>query len=239
MYISKMFFCMSTALVALATVGSVSASEADTSAKPAILFKIHDIVPVKNDEGEVISCDYTATFYNRSSVNVSGAVVDFVWHDQAIADVVEQEKQEDAKENNRNVNRARSVTERTTEKDVSTTIEVPAISPSGQVSVPAKVNTDRCFLLIEDVDFNVKSCNATSFDSAQGTRNGGSSCSGLFMYVSPKDAQYYMEFKAVSVAAQKSEKESELDKQKKQVEGTFHKTVNTLETAGTILSNIK
>lgn len=39
-------------------------------------------------------------------------------------------------------------------------IEVPAIKPYKQVTVNNRINTDRCFLLIEKVDFSVKSCSA-------------------------------------------------------------------------------
>ncbi len=236
MYISKVFFGVSAVLAVLTGVSSVQASEADTSNKEAILFKIHDIVPVKNNEGEVVSCDYKATFYNRSSVNVSGAVLDLNWHDNAIADVVEQEKQADAKANNRNINRARSVTEKTTDKDVNTSLEVPAIAPSTQVEVKSTVNTDRCFLLIEDLNYKVKSCNSAA---VAGNGGRGGSCAGMFMYVSPKDAQYYLEFKAISVAEQKSAEESEMDKQKKQNDETYRKTMGALEAAGTIISQIK
>ena len=238
MDISKMFFGVSAFLAVLAGGVSVQASEADTSSREAILFKIHDITPVKNSEGEVVSCGYKATFYNRSSVNLSGAVIDLEWHDTAIADIVNQEKKEDAKENNRNINRARSATERVTDKDVTTSLEVPAVAPSTQVEVKSSVNTDRCFLLIEDVDYKVKSCNSSGVAS-QGNRGENISCSGMFIYVSPKDAQYYLEFKAMSVAEQKSAEESEIDKKKKQNEETYRKTLTALDAASNIMSAIK
>ncbi len=237
MNISKMFFGVSAVFAVLAGSVSVQASEADTSSKEAILFKIHDVTPIKNNEGEVVSCDYKATFYNRSSVNVSGAVLDLVWHDNAIADIVDQEKKEDAKTNNRNINRARSTTERITDKDVVTSLEVPAVAPSTQVEVKSSVNTDRCFLLIEDLNYKVKSCSSAS-NAAEGGR-GGSSCSGMFIYVSPKDAQYYLEFKATSIAEQKSAEENEIDKQKKQNTETFRKAISALDAASNIMSNIK
>lgn len=239
MHISKMFFGVSAVLAVLSGVNCVKASEADTSNKEAVLFKIHDIVPVKNNEGEVVSCDYKATFYNRSSVNISGAVLDFVWRDTAISDVVDKEKQEDAKTNNRNINRARSTTERITDKDITTSLEVPAIAPSTQVEVKSSINTDRCFLLIEDVNYKVKSCNSSGSASAQGGRSGVSSCSGMFMYVSPKDAQYYLEFKAISVAEQKSAEENEMDKQKKQNNETYRKVMGALDATNSIISHIK
>ena len=234
MYISKVFFC---GLAVLAGISSVQASEADTSNKEAILFKVHDIVPVKNNEGEVISCDYKATFYNRSGVNVNGAVLDFVWHDNAIADIVDQEKKDDAKENNRNINRARSTTEKITDKDVVTSVEVPAIAPSSHVEIKSNVNTYRCFLLIDDLDYSVKSCNASGGVSKG--RNTDSSCSGMFIYVSPKDAQYYLEFKAISVAEQKSAEESEVEKKRKQNDEAYRKVIGALDSTGSIVSNIK
>ena len=54
-----------------------------TSEKPhAILFKIHDIKPIENSDGVVTSCQYTATFYNRSPFNLRQAKMNLEWTDK-------------------------------------------------------------------------------------------------------------------------------------------------------------
>lgn len=238
MRINRLFFLVSAVLSMVAGVAAAENSEADTSKKSAVLFKIHDIVPVKNSEGEVTSCDYNVTFYNRSSVNVDGAIMELEWDDTAVSEVIEQEKKTDAAENDGNMNRARSATERTTNKKLTTSIEVPAIAPSAQAVVPSTVNTDRCFLLIEDVNFKVKNCRSSSENATNG-RSGGGSCDALFMFVSPQDAQYYLEFKAVPVAEQKQANENEFDRKKKKIDEKYRKTVGSIDGINTVLSGIK
>lgn len=238
MRINRLFFLMSAVLSMVAGVASAEPSEADTSKKSAVLFKIHDIVPVKNSEGEVTGCDYNVTFYNRSSVNIGGAVMELEWDDTAVSEVIEQEKKADAAENDGNMNRAHSATERTTNKKLTTSIEVPAIAPSAQAVVSSSVNTDRCFLLIEDVNYKVKNCRS-SVDSAANGRLGGGSCDALFMFVSPQDAQYYLEFKAVSVAEQRKSAESEFDAKKRKIDEKYRKTMGSIDGINSVLSGIK
>ncbi|MBO7556209.1 MAG: hypothetical protein J6T72_02285 [Alphaproteobacteria bacterium] len=238
MRINRVFFLMSAVLSMVAGVAVAQTSEADTSKKSAVLFKIHDIVPVKNSDGDVTSCEYNVTFYNRSSVSVGGAIMDLSWNDSVVSEIIEQEKQKDSVENDVNINRARSVTERTTNKKLSTSIEVPAIAPSAQVVVTSTINTDRCFLLIEDVDYKVKNCRSSA-ESATGGRSKAGSCDALFMFVSPQDAQYYLEFKAVPVAEQRKSAESEFDKKKRRVNDNYRKTLGSLDGVNTTLSGIK
>ena len=163
MSISKKVFGLALGAVLATNVGSASAQQAapaDDDKAEELLFKIHDITPVENREGEVIACDFNTTFYNRSGYNLKEAMLDFTWKDTSLEDVIKQEKEEDAEKQNRNANRAYSETERRTSKDVNIMIEVPAIKPYKQVTVNNRINTDRCFLLIEKVDFSVKSCSA-------------------------------------------------------------------------------
>ena len=170
MNISKVFMGLASVVVATASLSIVNCARADDKSvnvkktdevateikEDAILFKIHDIVPVKNSDGEVVGCDYNTTFYNRSNVSLKGATVDLSWQDEAISDVIEQEKKEDAKQNKRSMGRARSTTERNTDKTVSGLVEVPAIKPLKQVVVQSRVNTDRCFLLIDNPKFDIR-----------------------------------------------------------------------------------
>ena len=237
MYINRSFFVSLAASLLLTNAVFAQVSQADTSKRKAVLFKIHDITPVKNNEGEITGCEYTTTFYNRSSVNIAGAVLDLVWHDEAVSEVIDQEKKQDAAENNVSMNRAHSTTERTADKKLSTSIEVPAIAPSRQVVVNSTINSDRCFLLIEDVDFTVKNCKTASLSGNESGSVG--SCDGMFMFVSPKDAQYYLEFKAVPVSEQKLSAKSKFDKQKEQNDDKYRKTINAMDGTSSILSGIK
>ncbi|MBR1648576.1 MAG: hypothetical protein IJ689_03140 [Alphaproteobacteria bacterium] len=233
---------LSATAILLATVNIHTAAAASDS---AVLFKIHDISPIKNSEGEVVSCDYSATFYNRSDMTIRNATLDLNWKDTAIEGVIEQEKKEDAAKNNRSPARARSTTERNTDKNIGTLLEVPTIKPAKQVTVQSRVNTDRCFLLIENVDFKVQSCNAENAQgrgisgSAGKARSGGGACNSLFSYVSPEDPQYYLEFKAISVEDEKAEIEKQREKLQSENEELYNQTVTAIDAANTIVSGIK
>ena len=241
MSISKTVMGLAATVLAVANINAANAA-ATQSKDNAVLFKIHDINPVKNNEGEVVGCDYSATFYNRSDMTIRNATIDLGWKDKAIGDVIEQEKKEDTAKNNYRGRRARSVTERTTDRDVSALLEVPTIKPAKQVVVKSRVNTDRCFLLIDNVDFNVKSCNAESaagsVDGAK-RRGGESACNRLFSFVSPEDPQYYLEFKAITVDEEKAEIEEQRQNQKSETDGMYKKAVSAIDATNSIVSGIK
>ena len=61
-------------------------------AQPAVLFKIHDVKPIRNRDGNVTDCEFNATFYNRSNNNVNKIVLNLTWQDKAIANVIDFEK---------------------------------------------------------------------------------------------------------------------------------------------------
>ena len=206
----------------------------------AILFKIHDVIPVKNNDGEVVGCDYSTTLYNRSDNPISGATLNLKWEDKAISEVIDQEKKEDAK-NKQSSGRANSTTERITDKNIDALVDVPAIQPLKQVTVQSRVNSDRCFLLIDDPQFEVKNCTVGSAVARSGNSNMGRSggCSGLFRYVSAEDPQYYLEFKVISVDQEKEEKEAQQKKEKSETDGLYEKTIKAMEMTDSIISTIK
>ena len=43
--------------------------------QPAVLFKVHDIKPLKNRDGKITNCEFNITFFNRSNKNVDNATV--------------------------------------------------------------------------------------------------------------------------------------------------------------------
>ena len=242
MNINKKILGLATVILATANISAAAAANGSADKGDAVLFKIHDIVPVKNTEGEVIGCDYNATFFNRSNFTIRSASVDLKWKDKTIEDVIDQEKKDDAINNKRDINRARSATERLVDKTINSVVDVPTIKPAKQVTVKSRVNTDRCFLLMENVNFQVKSCNADSQQgksvSGGGVRN-GNACSRMFSYVSPDDPQYYLEFKVVTVEDEKAKNEAQINKQTSKVGDMYDKTVKAIEATNSIVSGIK
>ena len=128
MTISKKVLGLALGAVLVSNVSVANAAPQKAPAAPAgdrqeeLLFKIHDVKPVKNREGDVIACDFYATFYNRSPYELKSAVVEYKWHDKSIDSIITAEKEADAEKKGRNVNRSYSETERLTEKYVSATV---------------------------------------------------------------------------------------------------------------------
>lgn len=240
MNISKTVLGLAAVIIAVANINSARAAEANNIKNSAILFKIHDIVPVKSNEGEVVGCDYSATFFNRSNLTIRSASLDLSWKDNAIDEVITQEKKEDSVKNNRNMGRARSVTERNTDKVIAGSLDVPTIKPVGQVTVKSRVNSDRCFLMLDNARFQVKNCNAENAQGQAANRNRGDmACGRLFKYVSAEDPQYYLEFKVVSVDEEKAEIEAARNKQMSQTDEAYKKALTAIDATNTIISGIK
>ena len=238
MSICKKVLGLAATLLVATSISSANASETEE----AVLFKIHDITPVKSAEGEVVGCDFVTTFYNRSSYTIRNASMNLAWKDEAISGVIEKEKKEDAAKKGRGTSRGRSATERVTDADIEVMIEIPTVKPATQVAVKSRANTDRCFLMIDNVKHSVKSCNLETAKGGKanaGGRGTGAGCNRIFQYVSAEDPQYYLEFKAVSVNAENAEREEANKKNKSQVDDMYRKAVSAIDTANAVVSGIK
>ncbi len=203
--------------LALGMAAALNASAADN----AVLFKVHDIVPVKNADGNIVSCDLGATFYNRTANEIVNSAINLVWHDEVVSDTIDQEARQ-AKEARR-LNRGRSISRFNTaaynDKDLILSLKLPPLKPYQQVTLKSKINTDRCFLLLGDVDVQVSNC-GTSNEAA--VRQGvAPSCENLFMYVSPQNPEYYSEFQAIPPKEQKAQETSQLEQQRKDIDAAF------------------
>lgn len=247
MSISKNVFGLALGTILLAgaqTVCPVSvAMAASDDATEEVLFKIHDISPVKNRDGEVVACDFHTTFYNRSPNEINEAVVNLVWKDTSLENVINEEKNEDAQKRNRNANRAYSETERRTSTEVSTQVEISGLKSYKQVTLDNRINTDRCFMLLQQVDFSVKSCSAkgvTAAGRSNARRNNAiSPCARMFKFVSPESEQYYLDFKEITLDEEKSKDEAQKREKMSQTDSVYAKTIEALNSANNALSVIK
>ena len=173
-----------------------------------VLFKVHDVAPIKNEDGVVTDCEFGVTLYNRSPDSVENALLNLSWKDEAISDVIAQESK-DAKNE---VNSLKSSVERKTTASLETpaltaSINLPAIKPFRQVSLKSKIASDRCFLMVNDASFTLENCNIISSDTSvrssrslvsKANKAAAGNCMSLFKYVSVRDPEYYREFQKVS-----------------------------------------
>ena len=132
------------------------------SGEKVVLFKIHDIKPVKNKEGVVTDCEFALTLYNRSPKSIDAATLDLTWTDEGIASVIEEEKRQEKSEDknavkslNQKVSQPNKIkTEEVADTTLKTSIILPQIKPFRQVSLRSQLKSDKCFLMLENVEYS-------------------------------------------------------------------------------------
>ena len=210
----------------------LNTANAATEDKPkeneSILFKIHDIAPEKDVDGNVVACNMSITLFNRYSKAISNSQITLTWDDFVVGETINQEERikNETVRRNPNAEVSRYPTSANTSSTVSTSIKIPLINPNQQISLKNKVNTDRCFLLINDMDIKVSSC---SFAGSAGNDRG---CKAIFNYVSPKDPQYYSEFKEITYTEELDKNIDELNSAVKANRDLYNKIVTTLKNIG-------
>lgn len=244
---------LSAALVLSCSLLAVSAqaqeNEEPTTKPRAVLFKVHDIKPVENQDGVVTHCDFLVTFYNRSTESLRQAKLDMSWRDEVSDRYVISDDDIKAAPvvpvNQRNTRGGQLVM-----SDIATSVDMPALGSYKQATVKGSVKTEKCFLLLDNLDFNVAACsvigkedNTTQAPSNRrgrvaATRN-TSECANMFQYVDSKNPEYYDEFKNISFSEQERLLKDEKKQDTSDIESTYENTVKNFDRANSILSNIK
>lgn len=193
-----------------------------------ILFKIHDVAPEKDANGNINSCNISVTLFNNYDKALSNTQITLKWDDEVISDIISQEEYETKEAINRNpdATRSRYPTAKTTAPTITTTIKIPLINAHQQISLKNKVDTDRCFLLMNDMEIQANSCTF----AGEATSDRG--CRASFSYVSPNSPQYFSEFKEISYDEEVNNKEQEIDADKAEAESIYDEIVNTLRKIG-------
>jgi len=217
--------------------------------QPAVLFKIHNIKPIKNNEGKVTDCEFSATFYNRSNNNIDNAQININWHDDAISNVIEDEKaaalkkiqEEHYGESVDMMPAPVSDTEKTTPVLLTANLQLPPLKPYRQVSLRSKIASDRCFLMINDATFKLDACNATNPEKTGVTlaTQGMAVCNNLFKFVSARDPEYYREFKKVAFNEEIKAKQNARKQEQQSLTEIYNKAVSNLSKATDIIGQIK
>ena len=212
---------------ALFTEVAGAAEKDDETPLGEVLFKIHDIVPEKNADGKVLYCNIGATFFNNTTMNLTNVALTLRWNDEVIGETIDQEERA-AKEQQRTNSRAarsRYSTSGFTSKTINLPLKLPPLKAKQQVSLKTKVDTDRCFLLLNDMDINVNNCGTASM-SGKVSRQG---CNNLFRYVSPAGAEYYTEFKEISPDQQAAIEDAALDAEQRELEQFYNEALTAIQ----------
>lgn len=230
--------------LAMALVGgaaSVKAQSSDAASPENVLFKIHDVQSVKNADGVINACDYNITFYNRSPRQLKSATLNLNWMDNSIASIITEEKKEEKKKSGRNY----SKTEEVDSAALSTSVDVPTLEPYKQVTIRSRLQSDKCFLMLSDVNFSVKSCNIA--DNTDGNamrvpvnnRNSGAACDGVFKFVPSTDPEYYRDFKPVSYEEDRRQGENQRMNDRRLINTKYDEVVSEMNKISSTLDEIK
>ncbi len=204
--------------------------------KQEVIYKIHDISPVKED-GKVVSCDYSITFYNRSSTMLSNLSIELQWLDEVIDTQIKKEKQEKYVDKKTKISgyTGKSKTEEYTTKSIISSFAVPPLAPSKQISLKRNIQTDRCFLLMQKPTLKVTSC----LYSGQKSENSAGVCQDMMRLITPADGDYFTEFKPISYDIEKKQIEEENAKEKKEMDKIYNDALNSINAVTEALRNMK
>ena len=222
-----------------------------TSKPRAILFKLHEIKPVIDTEGQITHCDFMATFYNRTDESLRHAKIEMGWTDN-ISDrfVAEWEKQENTEKNNNKKDVTSSRTTRNVQEtlgEITTSIDVPSLGAHKQATIKGSVKTEKCFALLDSMDFRVVSCGMVGKENpsqnirrrAAAVREVSAECSNLFEYIDSKNPEYYDEFQNISFSEQERLIESDRLQDVGDLDETYNQVVKNFEDAEKIINNIQ
>lgn len=225
------------AVGAMLSANNVWAQTNESEEAGEVLFKVHDIIPEKDADGNVVYCNMGATFFNRTKQNITNAALKLVWLDEVVSDVIDQEEraEKEAQRINSKQARNRYPTSSITDENIEASLKLPQIKANQQVSLKTKVDTDRCFLLLNDMDVEVVNCGTAGAGAGVANRQ---SCNNLFRFVSPKMPEYYTEFKEISLEEQLKNEAEEVVKGEKEVIEVYENTLNILRnTASGAINN--
>lgn len=214
-------------LGAFLSTGTALAASNEANTGGNVLFKIHDISPEKDVNGNVTNCNISVTFFNNYDKSISNTQMILSWDDEVIEEIINQEEYTKKETINRDpdADLPRYPTSKTTTPTISTTVKLPLINAHQQLSLKNKVDTDRCFLLINDMNVKVNTCSFTGENSERG-------CKASFVYVSPQNPQYFSDFKEISYEEDIANREKELQKNQSENDEIYNNIVSILHSIG-------
>lgn len=195
----------------------------ESSEPQMVIFRVEDIKPITNANGMIDKCSYLVTAFNRMEKTLKNARLELQWADNISAKYVIKDG-------------GVSIVDKGNEKTVvADTVELREIAPHTQKSFEEEVETDKCFLLLDNVEFKAYDCIMDGIGAVTRGEDKGE-CSGLFNYIDSKNPEYYSEFKDLPDSVIKKQAEEEkvrelslISKLHDQIKDDMDKTVQTLE----------
>lgn len=256
--VASMLFCSS--LVA-AEVAPAQPSETEakkfekTSDVGTIIFRIENIQPIKDKQGHVKQCSYVVTAYNRLNQMLKEAELDFVWQDNITGQYLKK-IDESAKLTPAEI--AENISAETPEKEpvkeaketksavpqfqpIVSPVKLFNIAPHSQKSFSNTVDTDKCFLLFDNLNYKVNSCLLEGMAKTEKAddKQAEAGCAGKFSYISSKNPEYYAEFGDTPENIVQDQIEDEKNMEMEKIDNIYKETVSTLDKVDNTLKNMR
>lgn len=201
----------------------------ETSQTGAVLFRIENIEPQKNKDDLIDKCKFMVTVYNRTAKEISNASLKFKWQDnidnkyKVVGDKIETKSEQTAKT--------------IIEKEVI----LEKMLPHMQKSFAQIVDTDKCFLLFDQLEYTVESCYYADENVVikDGKKSGNGSCTSIFNYINTQNPEYYSEFKDVPDSIIEKQQEMEKSQELLKVQEGFDAITKEMQETEELLKDIK
>ncbi len=200
-----------------------------TSDANAILFRVENIKPLTNEDGLTDRCSFLVTVYNRMEKKVEKINMDFRWKDTI------EKKYRIVDDEVKPVDDIRDA-----ETFIVKHIELEDVYPHQQKSFEQVVTTDKCFLLLDQLEYKVNDCIAEGdkiqIKNNQQTNRG--SCLDRFNYINSKNPEYYSEFKDVPDSVLEQQAEEAKAHELSGIEAVYQKALENLKEVSAELDKI-
>ena len=225
--LSSLMLCMF-----LTAAGRVMAEEKDTkkqeesSKANGILFRIENIQPQKNSDGLIDRCKFLITAYNRMDVGVKSATMEFKW-----TDTISNKFKVDG-------DAVKAVSAKQATTVITKVVKIDTLGAHKQRSYEDVVETDKCFLLFDTLEYKVTNCQSDD-GAGQKKASGKGGCADRFDYITTSNPEYYSEFKDVPDSVIEKQVEEEKKEEVSKIEKTVEKSLSELKEVSTVLEGIK
>lgn len=214
--------------------------EEATTRHDAVIFKVHDIVPVSQD-GIVTGCDFTVTLYNRTAFNFRNFTLNLKWND-AVEEKFHFDSYVKTILGDKAVKDEETLLgEVTPNKPLETALNVNAFGANKQLSLKSHISNEKCYLLLKQASYVVTPCDIARSTSEGGRGSSGSDgkdCTGLFQLVDTSNPEYFGEFKPISATEIAVQNQQIQNQELSDIDVVIAKIVENLGVSGKTLTNI-
>ena len=210
-----------------------------TTRHNAVIFKVHDVVPVSQD-GIVTGCDFTVTLYNRTDVNFRNFTLNLKWHDTVDERFEFNSYVKNILGDKAIGEEAKLFGEAEKNKPLETALNVSAFGVNKQLSLKSHINNEKCYLLLQQASYVVTPCDiARNSDGGRiASGSDGKECTGLFQLVDTTNPEYFGEFKPVSATEIALQSQQYQSQELSDIDVVIAKVIENLGLSGKTLTNI-